>query len=188
MAKHNVRNRFDMNIFCLDNNPIQAARWCMDKHVVKMPTESAQMLTNCFSAERLSRNDCPRTMMGTIRKYSHYNHPCSIWVRKSKDNMVWLIEHSLELCNEKLRRYPDKKDHFARTFLNWAKLNIEDALVEADNQLYNFPLAIADNCKCRTVKGFSILPRIEQYRLYYIHDKQHIAHWKLNKPDWFNFI
>ena len=34
-----------MNIFYLDRNPKQAAEWMIDKHIVKMPTESAQMLS-----------------------------------------------------------------------------------------------------------------------------------------------
>ena len=34
-----------MNIFILDTDPIVAAQWQCDKHVVKMIVESAQMLS-----------------------------------------------------------------------------------------------------------------------------------------------
>ena len=34
-----------MNIFYLHENPIQSAKWHLDKHVVKMPIEYAQLLS-----------------------------------------------------------------------------------------------------------------------------------------------
>ena len=34
-----------MNIFVLDKDPKQAAQWHVDKHVVKMPLEAAQLLS-----------------------------------------------------------------------------------------------------------------------------------------------
>ena len=33
-----------MNIFALSTNPREAAKWHVDKHVVKMPLETAQIL------------------------------------------------------------------------------------------------------------------------------------------------
>ena len=34
-----------MNIFHLDRDPVQSAQWMIDKHVVKMIVESAQLLS-----------------------------------------------------------------------------------------------------------------------------------------------
>ena len=34
-----------MNIFYIDENPVQAAEWMVDRHVVKMILESAQLLS-----------------------------------------------------------------------------------------------------------------------------------------------
>ena len=34
-----------MNIFVVERDPIEAARSLLDKHIVKMPLESAQMLS-----------------------------------------------------------------------------------------------------------------------------------------------
>ena len=34
-----------MNIFYLHENPIQNAKWHIDKHIVKMPIEYAQLLS-----------------------------------------------------------------------------------------------------------------------------------------------
>lgn len=181
---HKIKYNNHMNIFCLDTDPRQAARWCMDKHVVKMPTESAQMLANCFTDLQLSKSDCPRTKTNNVRLHSYYNHRCSVWVRTSRANMMWLIEHAIELCNEKLKRYPQNPDHRERQFILWAVKNIDISSVP-EGKLTDFPLAINIDCNCRKIYDFLRLDRVSQYRLYYIHDKQHIAHWKCNKPEWY---
>ena len=56
-----------MNIFCIDENPIQAARWLCDIHLSKMVVESSQMLANCFTSETLE--DAPRAKSGNVRKH-----------------------------------------------------------------------------------------------------------------------
>ena len=33
-----------MNIFALSRNPVEAAQQMIDKHIIKMPTETCQML------------------------------------------------------------------------------------------------------------------------------------------------
>ena len=53
-----------MNIFATDENPIIAARNLCDKHINKMIVESAQMLANGFSLERLAQDDVPRNQKG----------------------------------------------------------------------------------------------------------------------------
>jgi len=58
-----------MNIFCIDKDPIQSAKWLCDQHVNKMVLESAQMVANCFSHEVLA--EAPKTKKGTPRKYSY---------------------------------------------------------------------------------------------------------------------
>ena len=82
-----------MNIFVLDYNPKRAAQMQCDKHVVKMPLETAQILCSAFEP-------------GTAPyKRTHYNHPCSVWGRESKVNYKWLIEHGLALSDEYTYRY-----------------------------------------------------------------------------------
>ena len=39
-----------MNIFHLDRDPVQSAQWMIDKHVVKMIVESAQLLSTAHRA------------------------------------------------------------------------------------------------------------------------------------------
>lgn len=85
-----------MNIFALDLDPKVAARKTIwKKHIVKMPTESAQMLS---FAIRIFYNDTDNILSG-INKYSkaHAMHPCAKWVRESSENFNWLVNYSLEL-------------------------------------------------------------------------------------------
>jgi hypothetical protein len=85
-----------MNIFVTDYNPLISARNLDDKRVVKMVLESAQLLSTTM--HEVGAPDPP------YRK-THVNHPCSKWVRESRGNYLWLIEHMKELCLEYSRRY-----------------------------------------------------------------------------------
>ena len=64
-----------MNIFATDSNPIIAARNLCDKHINKMIVESAQMLANGFSLERLAQDDVPRNQKGEPRTHGYSKHP-----------------------------------------------------------------------------------------------------------------
>ena len=85
-----------MNIFILDEDPVQAARMQCDKHVVKMPLESAQMLS---VAHRVLDYDTLPTD-SKIYKIAHEHHPCTRWVMKSFDNYMWLWNHFKALASE----------------------------------------------------------------------------------------
>lgn len=166
-----------MNIFALSECPIQSARWHVDSHVVKMPLECAQMLANCFDTNMLESEDCPRTKKGTVRKHSYYNHPCSIWVRESLDNMVWTITYAQQLDMERLRRNPDKSPHFSMDFINWVYDNRFNSLVP-EGDLTTFAIAMDDEYRQNDV--------IQSYRDYYKYGKSHLHKWKLQdaKPKW----
>ena len=70
-----------VNIFVLDEDPIQAAFQQCNKHVVKMVTETAQLLCSVY----------PKGV--APYKRTHYNHPCAVWARTSLENYLWLLEH-----------------------------------------------------------------------------------------------
>ena len=44
-----------MNLFILSRNPVQCAKWMMDKHIIKIILEAAQMLS---TAKRVLDPDC----------------------------------------------------------------------------------------------------------------------------------
>ena len=96
-----------MNIFVTDRCPIQSARNLPDKHIVKMPLETCQMLAIIYSdwyygVGKLYKSDGKpyRTAHGAFR-----NHPCTQWAAANQYNLAWLIKHGIALCDEYTARY-----------------------------------------------------------------------------------
>ena len=96
-----------MNIFVTDTSPIQSASNLPDKHIVKMPLETCQMLSIIYSdwyygVGKLYKADGKpyRTAHGAFR-----NHPCTQWAAANQHNLSWLIVHGFALCTEYTERY-----------------------------------------------------------------------------------
>ena len=96
-----------MNIFVTNRCPIQSARNLPDKHIVKMPLETCQMLSIIYSdwyygVGKLYKSDGKpyRTAHGAFR-----NHPCTQWAAANQYNLAWLIRHGYALCHEYNLRY-----------------------------------------------------------------------------------
>ena len=96
-----------MNIFVTDPCPIQSARNLPDKHIVKMPLETCQMLAIIYSdwyygvGKLYKKDGTPyRTTHGAFR-----SHPCTRWAARSQYNLAWLIVHGFALCTEYTERY-----------------------------------------------------------------------------------
>ena len=154
-----------MNIFVLDKDPKLAAISLLDKHVVKMPLESAQMLCLAYP-----QGTAP--YKGKMFK----NHPCSKWTRESKENYTWLIEHALALCDEYSYRY--NKEHACRKVIAWCKDNM-DQIEFAKEGLTPFFLACPDQHKTEDA--------VQTYRNYYLVHKVYIGKWtRRDPPTWWN--
>ena len=152
-----------MNIFFLDFDVKKCAEYHCDKHVVKMILETAQLL--CSSHHVTG---------GTAQyKLSHKNHPCSIWVRESLSNYLYLCELGLALGEEYTYRYGKK--HKSVEVIEWClsnRPNIKDVGFTTP------PLAMPDEYKVDSV--------VESYRNYYKGAKSEIVSWKNREiPDWF---
>jgi hypothetical protein len=162
-----------VNIFVLDSNPIIAATYQVDRHIVKMPTETAQMLciahTITKSGFDIPRNWSPR---------GHWYHPCSKWVRESLSNYYWLVLHGLALCETYKFRYNKSHHHASRRIIVWAA---ERAPPIPDVGLTAHALAVPDYLKSM------FEDEVEIYREYYRKHKQHLAKWRNRQPpEWFN--
>ena len=89
-----------MQIFACDVDPVKAAnkvQW--EKHVIKMPLETAQML---FSVWHLLVGGVPSKENGGPEKAyraTHVHHPCVRWAQQSLENYRWLVKHGLQLCS-----------------------------------------------------------------------------------------
>lgn len=152
-----------MNIFFLDKDIRKCAQYHCDKHVVKMILETAQLLC---SAHWVVDSEAPY-------KLSHKNHPCSIWVRESLTNYLYLCELGLELCKEYSYRYG--KRHKSQEIIEWCvtnKVNI------CDKGFTTPPKAMPDEYKTDCV--------VESYRNYYRGEKKSFTTWKGREiPSWF---
>lgn len=156
-----------MNIFVLDENPQKAAEYHCDKHVVKMITESAQLLTSAYYYTNWDKG-IPYTL-------SHQNHPCSIWARESKENWLWLLSLGLCLYKEYKFRYGDKV-HKSGTVLIWCYENMPTIKSKG---ITTRPLCMPDQYKYGSV--------VDCYRRYYVAEKSHLFKWSMREePYWIN--
>tara|TARA_B100000902_G_scaffold84280_1_gene88790 strand:+ start:93 stop:608 length:516 start_codon:yes stop_codon:yes gene_type:complete len=113
-----------MNIFVTDPSPILSAQCLPDKHIVKMPLETSQMLSIVCSDKwgwgfgELHKKDGStyNTDKGAFR-----NHPCTVWVNESIINTWWLVAHGIALCSEYTHRY-GKVHSCEKTILEAASL------------------------------------------------------------------
>ena len=110
-----------MNIFVTDPDPVASAQCLPDKHVVKMPLETCQMLSIVASHQwGHGYGDLPKKKTGTFystSKGAFRNHPCTIW---AQENFRWLIKHGLALCAEYTHRYA--KVHSCQLTLEYADI------------------------------------------------------------------
>lgn len=83
-----------MNIFAFDEDPWVSALWLDDVRKNKMILEAAQMLSTAV------RFNDPFTTL-PVYKSSYVNHPCTKWVRQSKDNFGWCLEWMKSLGKQK---------------------------------------------------------------------------------------
>jgi hypothetical protein len=153
-----------MNIFLLDLNFENNARYHVDKHVVKMPLESAQILS---TAVRLSGIDAGY-------KATHANHPCTKWARESLSNWHWLKTLAFYLNEEWCYRYNHHHfNHKAYEMIKWLpEPNIEDI------GLTPFAICMAEEFKISN-------DPVMCYRNYYNNGKKHLFSWKNREvPEW----
>lgn len=132
-----------MNIFYLNANPKKAAQLQINKHVVKMILESAQMLC---TAHREFGDESE-----SLYKKTHSNHPSAVWVRESTQHYLWLYKHMLALGDEYTKRYNRK--HL--TITKMEELLAKPPKGLKDNGFKNPPQCMPDEYKQKnTVKAY----------------------------------
>ena len=181
-----------MNIFALSRSPKDSAQQMLDKHVVKMPTETCQMLhTNSLHFDYIEHYDEEPTLAqlkefhrdigSNLMKPAMLNHPSTIWARQTPNNTRWLYEHGKALCDEYTHRYG--KVHGSQSRI----LDIAH-MIEEDSQWVNAtPVTIAMDDKYRLDYNNDIDKwdfEIKSYRHYYLEGKWEFATWKTQPPNW----
>lgn len=153
-----------MNIFVLDYDLCKSAIYHCQKHIVKMPLESAQMLCTILNNNNIE----------SPYKSCHRNHPCTLWAGKTMQNFAWLYEFGLYLCYEYTYRF--NKVHKCEEVINYAG-KMMDKLRLPDMGLTPHAQAMPDSYKSTDA--------VTAYRNYYAGDKTHLFDWgPREKPDW----
>jgi hypothetical protein len=180
-----------MNIFYLDSDPQICAEMHLDKHVVKMIIEYAQLMSTAHrlldgvpyldktaNGRNIKRWRLEEPNESVMMKASHINHPSAVWTRSNKQNYIWLQRMWFYLCKEYTYRYG--KIHA-----------VEKRMAEA---LYVWPSNISNGDFCPPTPAMPDECKVpgnvlESYHRYYRERKNHFAKWtKREIPSWYQTI
>ena len=197
-----------MNIFYLDHNPHLAARWMVDKHVVKMPLESCQMLS---TAHRLLDGKPEKVEFlneaGKLKRKTVYllpgehievapyengkiapqirNRKCYNPTHRHHPSTVWTMAsranylHHVEFLRAMLREYSARYGRYHKSALSVLMFLVEPPKNIPDGPLTEPTPAMPDYYK---VPGDSV----QSYRNYYAGSKWRFAKWKHEGvPPWY---
>jgi hypothetical protein len=175
-----------MNIFYLHEETKECAKQHLDKHVVKMILEYAQLLStahrlldgyeyegNSISGRKAMRWKLDDEREDNLYMASHMKHPSGMWCRETSRNYMWLYSLWRDLMKEYTFRYG--KHHVAERlipFLDNLPKNIKFG------ELTTMPQCMPEQYK--------VPDSIQAYKNYYIGDKQRFAVWTNRPiPEWY---
>lgn len=186
-----------MNIFATSNCPKECAAFLDDKRVVKMCLETSQMLSTAlyctnpdmftvvdFSPLKKLKDGGWEKCVKVKKAYylsgdrlpapTHANHPSNVWVRTTRMNYMWMVEHLQALCKEYTQRYgkTHSQDKFILVYLNKYKTIPRGVLT---------PFA---NCAANNEKGISFKHIQNVHKAYRLYLNER---WKGDKraPTWY---
>jgi hypothetical protein len=176
-----------MNIFFLDRDPKRAAQMHIDKHVVKMILEYAQLLSTAHrildgtlsvgkseSGRKKTSYVLADNRDSILYAATHANHPSAVWVRQSRANYYWLFSLFQELMDEYTYRY-GKVHSTSRLY---------DALYHSPQ---NIPQGNFTDPTPAMPDAYKVAGNgVQSYRNYYIGDKRNMSRWTNREmPTWF---
>lgn len=176
-----------MNIFFVDENPKLAAECLVDKHVVKMILETAQLLSTSHrlldgnkkivtgpSGRKISRYVLADHREAILPQATHINHPCAVWTRANRENYHWLWQHLLALNDEYTRRFNRRHAYSGRVLFALHRF----PLALSEGEFFNPPTAMSQEY---IVWGDAVA----SYRNYYRLGKSHLhSYTNRNTPEW----
>lgn len=174
-----------MNIFYLHSEPVLCAQYHVDKHVVKMIVEYAQLLSTAhrlLDGKEVVLNNRKRWQLADERdtvlyQATHKQHPSALWTRASRENYLWLYQLFLAVLDEYSYRY--EKTH--------ATARLSAALKHAPD---NCPdLAFTEPTPAMPEHYRVAGDSVQSYRNYYLGSKTALFAWKKRgKPDWIHDV
>jgi hypothetical protein len=177
-----------MNIFAIDKDPIQSAMWMVDKHVVKMILETAQLLSTAHrvldgeqyidktkTGRNVKRWRLPDDREQNLYSATHINHPSAVWARATNNNYNWLYCHFHALCKEYTHRYG--KIHKCQNMYHWLC-----------TPPYNIPVGYLTPVTPAMPDEYKVPnDSVASYRNYYRVAKARMHKWtKRETPEWIN--
>lgn len=180
-----------MNIFYLDSDVKTCAQAHVDRHVVKMIVEYAQLLSTAHrvldgtESTMLSKSGRRQKVWtldddreANVYKASHINHPSAKWARHCAMNYTWLMGLWLELLDEYDYRY-GKHHSTCRLIPYLAQLPKKISTMHEFSPPWR---AMPDEFKVsKSTPDYCV----ESYRAYYNGAKRHIFKWKNRQtPEW----
>ena len=165
-----------MNIFYLDEDVQKCAEYHVDRHVVKMILEYAQLLS---TAHRVLDGDdkkvLPDYRENVLYRATHANHPSAKWARVNTGNYNWLYSLFLACLTEYTYRYGKVHKCFQGDLaymLSSPPNNLRK------NEWTKMPSAMAEEYKISD-------DPLTNYRNYYKVAKSRMHSWKnRQQPDW----
>lgn len=156
-----------MNIFYLDHDPVHAAQYLCNKHIVKMALETCQILHTNLRCKNINDD--------WLYKPFNPKHPSVQWAAESRQNFIWLIQHGLAICREYAFRY-----HKSHSCMSRIEQTIHFAHLFPD--IPQTPIRLAMPTLYHTDDP------VHSYRLYYVNEKRSFAQWgpKRSPPPWWN--
>lgn len=175
-----------MNIFYLHEETKECAKQHLDKHVVKMILEYAQLLSTAhrlldgyeYEGKSISGRKAMRWKLDDAREdtlymASHMKHPSGIWCRETSGNYLWLYNLWRDLMKEYTFRYG--KHHVAEKLIPF--------LDNLPKNIKNGKITPMPQCMPEQYKDPD---SIQAYKNYYIGDKQRFAVWTNRPiPEWY---
>lgn len=156
-----------MQVFYLDDDPQKAVEYHVDSHVVKMPVETAQILSTVL-----------REQYGVDVGYKsvYINHPLMRWAGQSRKNFIWLWEFGIRLCTEYKYRYG--RQHGSETVLREIRDVAAPLIDEFPDKPFTAPPKVVS-------EEYKHLDTVEAYREYYRHVKTRLHTWTYRpEPPW----
>lgn len=170
----------------VDSDPVIAAQSLVDRHVIKMILESAQLLSTAHRVldgnEIIKINEngrktktwvLPDSREEVLYKATHYHHPSAIWARQSVENYLWLVEHMYALLDEYSHRYGKKHKCY-------------EIAIHLQSPPFNLKEYDMTPMPCAMDKEYIVsTDPVENYRNYYRVGKASLHKWtKRDAPSW----
>lgn len=170
-----------MNLFVTDPDPVVCAMNLDDKRIGKLLMECNQMMSLAIKSQ-WPEDDGSYVFWETRTEltsgFSYLNHPVSLWVRQTRANFIWTLEHAYALANEFQHRFGHAHGSADRLpFMHrYSDVIPEGRLTEFQNSAKNGEV------------DFTFLPVPDSYRHYlaarWRTDKNAVTFTERHSPEW----